>query len=91
MTNAKKKPIDWRTKLFCPSGKPRAQFSGDVWLQFAIAEAGSIAKLAEALGVTRQAIYGNQRQPGWKCIPPRLAAKASRLYGIPLDQLLPKD
>jgi hypothetical protein len=52
-------------------------------LRTALEKAGGHAKLAIALGVSRQVVYR------WLAIPDRFAVKCEELYGIPRQEIAP--
>lgn len=52
-------------------------------LRTALEKAGGHAKLAAALGVSRQVVYR------WPAIPERFAVKCEQLYGIPRQEIAP--
>ena len=85
----KAKKIDWDAEIFDKNGKPKVEMSPEGWYAYAIKRAGGIPKLAEALGITRQAIYGGPKQAAWTKIPDRFVVTVEKLYGIPRSVLAP--
>lgn len=55
----------------------------DQWLRLAVEKAGNEAKLAKALGVSRQIVNR------WTKIPDRFAPAVEQLYGIPREKIAP--
>jgi hypothetical protein len=84
-----KAKIDWDAELFDKHGKPKRALKPETWFAYMVKKAGGIPSLATQLGVSRQAIYGGPKQPAWTKIPDRFVPIASKLYGIPREQLAP--
>lgn len=85
----KPKKIDWDAEIFDKHGRPKVTLTPEGWFAYAVKRAGSIPKLAEALGISRQAIYGGPKQAPWTKIPDRFVVQIEKLYGIPRQQLAP--
>lgn len=82
MTKAK---INWDPAIFNKRGDIKIKLTPEGWFAFCVKKAGGIPQVAEALGVSRQAIHANWRGR----FPDKYVVQAEKAFGIPRKVLAP--